>query len=62
MNGLDIRYIYDPSPCVYNCLYGALCYGGCVMNNHKCRKDDFVELLPVIVEDKITEYYKRAAL
>lgn len=56
------RYIYDPSPCVYNCLYGALCYGGCIMNNHKCRKDDFVELLPVIVEDKITEYYKRAAL
>lgn len=32
------------------------------MNNHKCRKDDFVELLPVIVEDKITEYYKRDAL
>ena len=59
MNGLDISMTPLPA---YNCLYGALCYGGCVMNNHKCRKDDFVELLPVIVEDKITEYYKRAAL
>lgn len=51
------KNIYESAPCVSNCIYGALCYGGCVMDGHICKKENFEELLPIIIEDKIKEYY-----
>lgn len=50
--------IYERKACVEMCIYGGLCYGGCVMSKLECRKDLFERLLPYVVENKIIKYQK----
>lgn len=45
--------LYDRKKCVETCMYGGLCYGGCIMSDMECKKDIFDQLLPYVVNSKI---------
>lgn len=47
--------IYDEKSCVANCIYGPICYGGCVLDNN-CRKNQIEMMLPFFIQQKIRDY------
>lgn len=52
------KALYERKSCVETCLYGGLCYGGCIMSKMECRKDLFERLVPYVVSHKIKEHQK----
>lgn len=53
--------IYDHPECTKECLYGSLCYGGCLLKDHKCNKKHFERLVPYVISKKIETYYQEKA-
>lgn len=60
-SGLNIKdshwysLIYDEKQCVMNCMYGPICYGGCVLDNN-CRKNQIEMMMPFFIQQKIRNY------
>ncbi len=50
------KALYERKTCVETCMYGGLCYGGCIMPNMECRKALLDRLLPYVVNKKIEKH------
>lgn len=53
------KAIYERKSCVEECIYGGLCYGGCIMSKMECKKNLFDRLLPYVVNHKIKKQEMR---